>query len=82
MSETPITEPLSFDDRLLLAQERLVLTYAERDNFLSDDDVLDAADEFTTSVRSDDEDADDYYADDSDYVRLRAALFAFVTADR
>lgn len=75
MSETTnIAEPLSFDERLELAHSSLVLTYERRDNFLSDDDVLDAADEWTTSEPYGDDDESDPNRDD--YESLRDALFA------
>ncbi len=71
------TAHLSFEDRLALAYAHLGVVFERRGNFLSDDDLLDAADLFTTSVFREDE------ADwsDGDRERLIEALFALCTED-
>lgn len=69
------TAHLSFEDRPALAHAHLGVVFERRGNFLSDDDLLDAADLFTTSVFREDE------ADwsDGDRERLIEALFALCT---
>lgn len=44
-------EAASYDDRFAEALAWLAVRYEERGEFLSDSDILDAADKFTTSVR-------------------------------
>jgi hypothetical protein len=65
---------MDFADRLLLALEEVNLTFERRDSYLSDDDLLDAADNWTTdgNVTWFPENRDDYSA-------LVDALFAAVT---
>ena len=69
--------PLDFNDRLTLVHAHLAAVYERRGNFLSDDDLLDAADLFTTSVFREDE------ADwsDGDRERLIEALFALCAGE-
>lgn len=69
--------PLAFEDRLTLAHAHLAARYEARGNFLSDDDLLDAANLFTTSVFREDE--CDW--SDGDRERLVEALFALCTED-
>lgn len=74
-------EPLPFEDRLQFATEELRKTYEDRGNFLSDSDVYDAAEMWTTSdlsVFSDlSIDPTDPRVDPlvADYEKLRGALF-------
>lgn len=58
---------MDFEDRFLLAREWLVKRYEDREHFLSDSDVLDAADLFTF--------------DGTDPSLLTEALFAWVTSE-
>lgn len=69
---------LPFDVRFGLAYEAVRLTYERRDQYLSDDDLLDAADAWTIDAPyADDEDPSD--RDRPDYDALVAALFAAVS---
>jgi hypothetical protein len=70
---------LSFDDRLLLAREQVARTQETRSGFLSDDDLLDAVDEFTISAPARFWTSDD---DGADYEHLRDALFEMVLGER
>jgi hypothetical protein len=60
---------VSYEDRLLLAVEWLAMRFEQRDNFLADSDLIDAAELFTTSERAPD-DWDEPWVDDSDFERL------------
>lgn len=59
---------MDFDDRFALAQAYLVKRYEDRDKFLSDSDVLDAVDFYTTEHGN-------------DRTLLAEALFAWVTSE-
>lgn len=67
---------LDFADRLLLALEGARLQYERRDGFISDDDLLDLADEWTT-------DTNETYLPEyrADYSALVDALFESLTAE-
>lgn len=67
------TAPLSFDDRFRLAVDQVAATFEARNGFLSDDDLLDAADAFTTDTMDD----DGFYFG-GDYARLRDRLFDYL----
>ena len=65
---------LDFETRLTLALDEVRLTFERRANYLSDDDLLDAADNWTTDAPYGDEDI----AIREDYDRLVEALFETV----
>lgn len=73
----PDTAPLSFEERFLLAMDRCAMVYEERDGFLSDDNVIDITDEFTTDLHPSVD--DDWDRETPDRDRLAAALFAALT---
>lgn len=64
---------LPSEDRVELADEFLRMRF-ERDGFLSDSDLLDAVDLFTTSVRADD-DSDEPWVDAADHDALCEELY-------
>lgn len=71
---------LPFPERVWMGIEALRMRYEARDGFLSDDDVLDAADAWTVSVRDADEDSETGWidGDDADYRKLVDTLFGVV----
>jgi hypothetical protein len=76
MTSMPVADDgrAEFEDRVLLAVESLRLRQERRDGFLSDDDVLDTADDWTTCERDD----EGCFVEDNptDYIDLREELFA------
>ena len=62
--------PAGYADRLLLAMEAVHLQWERRNQYLSDDDVLNVADQWTTSQWY-----PDGVVDDADYCELRDTLF-------
>lgn len=67
---------MSFADRLALAHTELVLTYERRDNFLSDSDVIEASERWTTDTWDDDE---GFVGGDQH--QLQEALFEMLTRE-
>lgn len=65
-----------FEDRVLLAHEYLSKRYEQRGNFLSDSDVMDAADLFTVDVRADADSDDLWVTTGVDHDALLYRLFA------
>lgn len=77
---------LTYDERYALAESFVIARFEERDNFISDSDLLDAADAFTTSdmefvhldcmtdVLTDEE----YVALTADWARLQADLCQWI----
>jgi hypothetical protein len=72
--------PMEFTDRLSLAQAKCQMVFQERDGFISDDDLLDIAQEFTISdlVWAEDESEDDRDARLADRDGLIDALYAYL----
>jgi hypothetical protein len=71
---TATTTTRGFEARLEAAYAKLVQVYTDRGNFLSDDDILDATDEF--APLTDEELASDGPLDGSDHQRMIDALYA------
>lgn len=65
---------MTFDDRLSIALERVRLVYERRGNFVSDSDLLDTADLFTTDELG----PDGLYPEDGDRDALLDHLYAEV----
>jgi hypothetical protein len=71
-----ITEALNYEDRLTLAIDFLIMRFEKRDNFLTDSDVLDAAEAYTTDDYTVLMSGDDWEsADIADYESLRDDMF-------
>lgn len=68
--------PLPFEDRVALVHAHLALRYERRGSFLSDDDLLDAAELFTVDMRE----GGDWVNGHADYDALVARLFVDVLA--
>jgi hypothetical protein len=69
---------LDLNDRFILAMEQLVRVYHDRGEFISDDDILDVSECWTTSKR----DAEGYWPEneiDADIHQLRDMMFAACT---
>jgi hypothetical protein len=77
VSQRTDTTPLPLRDRLCAAHSQLVLVYERRNGFLSDDDVLDTAELWTTTPN----DCDARGADDSDYRMMVETLFDWLSYD-
>lgn len=69
-----MTTTLTYPDRFLLALDYLRLRYQQRDGFLSDSDLMDASERWTTEQP----DEPGFYSEDGDWQRLLNALYGVV----
>lgn len=83
------TYTLPYEDRFILAHTALVMRYEQRDRFLSDDDVLDIANDWTTDdldfanldAVCEASDATDWQALTADQEKLVNDLYAHITSE-
>ena len=71
MTARQIPKFLSYGDRLMLAYEHAKMVFERRGGFISDDDILDLADDWTTDRR---DDTYEFITGDTDWEHLRDDL--------